>query len=198
MSAPLPLKHVKPPDWFGVPLINGATADGAAAALATSSDFGGLGSGEGTLGDEFNGYGAVGTALSQYEKSMLDEAYLYGGSDALREGLRVVEAGAAVVADFALGQIEVFSTGGVIPVVDKLVKSAVPKLRIGVADTMLDGIRAALVLAGGRPEDKARLRARAQVDELSRLGKWIVTVYDDGLSQTIANLANQLKEKVGL
>lgn len=198
MSAPPLLEHVALPDWFGVGLVNGQPGDSAADALATAADVGDVVV-EDIVGTDaaFDGYGMIGTVLATYRKSLFDEAYLYGGSNGGRELARVGEAALAGLLDSALGKVVVF-TGGMIPFLDVFVKALARKHRISVGDAMIETLRLVLLAWFGRPEDLARLRARAQMHELSRAAEWLVTAYDDGVAQTFESLIADLKEPLDL
>ena len=196
MSPPPDVKHVELPNWFGLPLANGRPGEGAADALAAGSDLGDVIVDDRIPGTDaaFDGYGAAGTALATYEKSLFDEAYLYGGSDVRRQLARLAEAGLAGVLDWTVGKITVFGVGGFLPFLDVLLKPVARKFRVSLGETVLDGLRTTMLAVAGRPEDLARLRARAQMGEMSRAADWVVTVYDDGVAQTFERLIAELRE----
>jgi hypothetical protein len=200
MSAPEALEHVETPAWVGVALMatketnDTSTAD----ALATSADFGSV-AGEADvvpgLGDASNFYGGMGAAIAQYQKSFLDEKYLYGESTPVREAKRVLEAVIAGLADTKLGNVVILGMGGLIPMADLFIVKPVAWLLdvdFSIGDTLAGGIRAGFALTGNR-RDRARLRARTEMGGMGSLPKGALELRTGGLAQLGRNFLHHLK-----
>lgn len=178
MGAPVDLEHVPPPPWLGEALsATPPPATGEADNLASGSDVGGLGGDLGDLGEAgnwtFNLTGAWGAATSQYRQSLID------GQSNWEEALRVFESVSAALADMQLGQINPW-----LPVLDRFAFKPLARKAgydFSIAENVAAAFRAippVVLSMGGRHQELARLRARAEMGEMGSIAKGLAAFAD--------------------